>query len=276
MSTIIVLGAGMVGVSTGLALLDHGHDVVLVDRREPGGETSFGNAGVIQAEAVEPYALPRDFRSLVQIAFRCGNDVHYHFDALPGQAIALWQYFRASRPDRHQRASSAYAPMIRRSTADHQPLILAAGADDLIRRDGLYQIYADARRFAKAHREADRLTSMYGVGVKAYDFDEIKKLEPALRTQIAGALRWTDSWSCIDPGGLVTAYGHLFAARGGRIVICDASTFRADRGGWSVSTVEGKISAEHTYRTWALVTRATASFRIPVSYGLQAWLPPTI
>lgn len=54
----IVLGAGMVGVSVAWHLARRGHDVTLVDRREPGRETSFGNAGIIQREAVRPVSLP--------------------------------------------------------------------------------------------------------------------------------------------------------------------------------------------------------------------------
>src|SRR5690606_23130263 len=51
----IVLGAGIIGVSTALQLARKGKRVVLVDRREPGEETSFGNAGLIQREGVVPY-----------------------------------------------------------------------------------------------------------------------------------------------------------------------------------------------------------------------------
>ena len=45
---VIVLGAGIIGVSTALQLARRGKSVVLVDRRGPGEETSFGNAGLIQ------------------------------------------------------------------------------------------------------------------------------------------------------------------------------------------------------------------------------------
>jgi len=42
----IVLGAGIVGVSTAIHLQRRGRSVLLLDRREPGRETSFGNAGI--------------------------------------------------------------------------------------------------------------------------------------------------------------------------------------------------------------------------------------
>ena len=51
---VIVLGAGIVGVSTALHLQQRGRSVVLMDRREPGEETSYGNTGIIQREGVVP------------------------------------------------------------------------------------------------------------------------------------------------------------------------------------------------------------------------------
>jgi D-amino-acid dehydrogenase len=59
---VVVLGAGMVGVSVALHLQRRGRDVVLVDRRGAGEETSYGNAGLIQREAVFPYTFPREIR----------------------------------------------------------------------------------------------------------------------------------------------------------------------------------------------------------------------
>ncbi|MGO7421559.1 FAD-dependent oxidoreductase, partial [Rhizobium ruizarguesonis] len=46
----IVLGAGIVGVSTAIHLQRRGRQVTLIDRKDPGNETSFGNAGLIQRE----------------------------------------------------------------------------------------------------------------------------------------------------------------------------------------------------------------------------------
>ena len=57
---VVVLGAGIVGVSAALALQARGRSVALVDRLpEAAGETSFGNSGIIQTEGVLPYLFPR-------------------------------------------------------------------------------------------------------------------------------------------------------------------------------------------------------------------------
>ena len=54
---VVVLGAGIVGVSIAAHLQRRGRSVALVDRRGAGEETSFGNAGLIQREGVYPYGL---------------------------------------------------------------------------------------------------------------------------------------------------------------------------------------------------------------------------
>ena len=74
----LVIGAGMVGTCTALHLQQRGFEVTLVERRAPGLETSFGNAGLIQREAVEPYAFPREPGFLLNAALGRGAEVHWH------------------------------------------------------------------------------------------------------------------------------------------------------------------------------------------------------
>jgi D-amino-acid dehydrogenase len=57
--SVIVLGAGMIGVSIALHLQRRGAQVVVLDRAPPGEGASFGNAGLIQREAVYPHPFPR-------------------------------------------------------------------------------------------------------------------------------------------------------------------------------------------------------------------------
>jgi D-amino-acid dehydrogenase len=74
---VLVLGAGMVGVSAALHLQARGRNVVLVDRHEKAGEeTSYGNAGLIQCCSVFPYMLPRDLSKLFKYALNRAPEVH--------------------------------------------------------------------------------------------------------------------------------------------------------------------------------------------------------
>ena len=65
---VLVLGAGIVGVCAALQIQARGRDVTLVDRREAGEETSYGNAGLIERASVFPYLFPRDLSALARYA----------------------------------------------------------------------------------------------------------------------------------------------------------------------------------------------------------------
>ena len=99
-SDVVVLGAGIVGISVAVHLQKRGRSVVLVDRRGAAEETSFGNAGLIQREGVYPYGFPHDFSALARYALNRTIDAYYHASALPGLAPFLAKYWTHSRPAR--------------------------------------------------------------------------------------------------------------------------------------------------------------------------------
>jgi D-amino-acid dehydrogenase len=210
----VVLGAGMVGLGTALALQQRGHAVTLVDRKPPGRETSYGNAGIIQREAVEPYAFPRDIATLLRVATGRSNDVNYHLGALWSLLPPLARYWHASAPRRYAPIADAYGKLIAQSIEAHRPLIAEAGADALVSRNGWRQAYRDAAGFEAAAAAARRLTQRAGLDAVVLDSAALAAAEPALCLPLAGAIHWRDPWSISDPGELVARYAQLFLRRG--------------------------------------------------------------
>ena len=125
---VIVLGAGMVGVSVALHLQRRGRDVALIDRRDPGEETSYGNAGLIQREAVIPYTFPREFGVVLSYAMNKRRDAVYHLSALPRIAPWLFQYWRNATPERVERSMRALAPLMAQCVKEHDALIAEVGS----------------------------------------------------------------------------------------------------------------------------------------------------
>lgn len=244
MTEILVLGAGMVGISSALALQEKGHTVIVIERGEPGRETSYGNAGVIQREAAEPYAIPRDFGTLFRYATGQTNDIIYRLTDLPRVAPALLSYFRYSALQRHAIIAQTYAKLIAESTNDHASLIEASGSDNLIRRTGFYQVYRTSRTFDAAASDAERLKKTYGTASKLLDNKALHAEEPALISDVAGAVLWTDSWTTTSPGNLTAAYARLFESRGGKIISADAGGLEKRGASWSLETPEGEVTGE--------------------------------
>ncbi|MFS8047943.1 NAD(P)/FAD-dependent oxidoreductase [Rhizobium sp. BR 314] len=240
----IVLGAGIVGVSTAIHLQRRGRQVVLVDRKEPGRETSFGNAGLIQREGVVPYGFPQQLGLLLRYALNNRVDAHYHLRALPSQLAFLARYWWNSNTKRHQMISRAYAPLIEHSISEHRDLIEAAHAEDLIRKDGWLELYRSNEKRDAEFAEAERLNREFGIGYEALSSAEIATAEPHLRGNFSGALRWRDPWSVLDPHGLISAYRRYFESIGGRVTTGDAVSLGMSGSAWRMVTAEGSIEAE--------------------------------
>ncbi len=239
----IVLGAGIVGVSTAIHLARRGRSVVLVDRRGAGEETSFGNAGLIQREGVVPYGFPQDLTLLMRYGLNNRIDAHYHMRAMPKLVPFLSRYWWHSNKVRHDAIARAYAPLIENSITEHNDLIEAAGAQHLIRKDGWMEIFRTGAKRDAEYAEAERLGREYGVKFVELSAADLAKEEPFLRGDFAGALKWADPWSVLDPHGLTMAYLKYFESLGGRFVKGDATTLTRKSGakGWQVKTDDGPV-----------------------------------
>lgn len=277
MSEAIVLGAGMVGVSAALSLRDRGWNVTLIDRKPPGQETSFGNAGIIQSESVEPYAMPRGIRDLFDIATFRSNDVYYAFRELPLHVSSLLRYWWYSESGRHREIARHYATLIARAAGTHEPIIRRAGADNLIQRSGYRTLYRDGAKFDEALARAKDIEREFGTRFRALDPAETRKEEPALKSAGLGTIHWLEPWTAADPGALVTAYAELFEREGGRFLIGDAESLKAfpSGKGWSVRTRAGTVEAEHVVvalGVWSrgLLERFGARFPMVLKRGYHA------
>lgn len=236
----VVLGAGMVGVSVALHLQQRGWHVVLVDRKAPGLETSFGNAGLIQCEAVYPYAFPRDWGQILHYASNRALDVRYHWSALPREAPFLARYWYHSHPLRHAQIARAWSGLILHSQAEHRALLQHTDAAPPVRESGWLKLFRSARKLDEELHHAQRIQREYGVAFEALDGAALRQREPALQANLAGAVHYTQAWSVDDPGALVQAYARLFVQRGGRVLRGDATSLQQ---GWQVQTEAGTLRA---------------------------------
>src|SRR3954469_11597929 len=160
---VLVLGAGMVGVSAALHLQKRGRRVVLIDRHDTAGEeTSYGNGGLIECASVFPYMFPRDLGQILRYAFLQAPQVQYHFRDLPVFLPWLAKYFLASSPQRALNSAMAELPLIQRSLIEHEALIAEANVPELLRRTGWIKLYRSDATLAVAVSELER-AKQYGV-----------------------------------------------------------------------------------------------------------------
>lgn len=268
MSDCIVLGAGMIGVSVAIHLAERGQSVVLIDRRGVGEETSFGNAGLLQREGVSPHGFPQDLATILRHARNRSIDSHYHWRALPAIGPFLARYWWNSRPDRYRHIQQAYGSLIERSVDEHAELIRKSGASALIRKDGWISGYRSARAFDIASNSADRMKSDYGVEHAKLSGEEFSRTEPNFLKPMAGAIRWTPTWSTTSPHALIRSYADYFRSIGGKICIGDASTLAETKTGWRARCADGVMDAKDAVLAlgpWGRKLSSSFGYRLPLA-----------
>jgi D-amino-acid dehydrogenase len=232
---VLVLGAGMVGVSAALHLQSKGRDVILVDKHENAGEeTSYGNAGIIECASVFPYMFPRDIGQIFSYALNRSPQAYYRFSELPDFLPWLLRYYLASSPARSMHSAMAELPLIQRSLTEHEALITEAGVPELLRRTGWLKLFRSEETLAKAVSDAERVKP-YDVPSEILDAKAIAAREPNLTGDFAGAVYWPTPGFIADPGALAKAYAALFVRKGGRFVVGDARTLTQESGGWRIN-----------------------------------------
>lgn len=238
-SDVIVLGAGMVGVSAALHLQKRGRSVALIDRRGAAEETSYGNGGIIQREAVVPYMFPRGLGNLTHYATNRAPDAVYHLSALPTIAPWLFRHWLASTPEGKAASARALRPLVERCISEHEPFLAEAGVSALVRHTGYLKLYRTEQRLAEvlAVQEAER--KEYGINAVTVDRAAVAALEPHLRDGFAGGIHMLDPVSVSDPGAVGKAYADLFVRNGGSFVEGDARSIENTATGWRVATRQG-------------------------------------
>lgn len=264
---VIVLGAGIVGVSVALHLQDRGRRVALVDRRGPGEETSHGNAGLIERSSVVPYGFPRDVGTLLRYARNRSTDLYWDYRALPSYATWLARYWWESSPQRHAAAARDMLPLIERSVAEHDALVARAGAESLVRASGWLQTWHTGPRFEREAARAERTARDHGLQVAILDAAALRAREPSLAPGFAGALHWLDPKSVADPGALVARYARLFVAEDGTLATGDATTLHRAGDAWTVRAAPDTFSAREAVIAlgpWSDLVFGPLGYRIPL------------
>lgn len=244
---VVVIGAGIVGACTALALVEAGHSVTLVDPAVPGGDqsASFGNGGFISRASIIPMSVPGLWRKVPGYLMDPAGPLTIRPRDLPGLAPWLVRFLRAGSSWAKVRRSAAVLNAFVHDAPDrHVSLSRACGCGELIRQDGLIYAYASRADF-EAEGFAWDIRAANGVTWRELEQDALWNLEPSLAPGHVFAAVIEDSAYCVDPGTYTRTLVECAVQRGARIVRAQATGFRME--GQRLRAVEseaGPICAE--------------------------------
>lgn len=187
---VIVLGAGLLGVTSAYFLRQQGHDVTVVDRQaSPAAETSFANGGQISVSHAEPWANPS--APLKVLKWLGQEDAPLLFRIRADMRQWLWglQFLRECTParTRHNIEQIVRLGTYSRDTLQQLRRDIGIAYDE--RTQGILHFYTSEKEFDGAEGPAAQMRAL-GCDRRVISADEAVKLEPALRhirPQLAGA-----------------------------------------------------------------------------------------
>jgi D-amino-acid dehydrogenase len=264
---VIVLGAGIVGVSAATAARQRGLSVVLIDRREPGSETSYGNAGILSSGSILPLNKPSLWSALP--TYLTNRHVALRWD--PAWAIrnADWlvRFLANATPSRIKPRAVALHGLIGASLKLHRQWIVKADAAHRIRETGWLKAWrSDAVGAAKAEQA---FLAEYGIESRLLDRQAISALEPNILPVYKVGLLHTQTASVDSPGAVVKAYARMFAGSGGEIRQAEIKGIAPDGGNWRVVLADGAISARHVVVAlgpWSADLLRPLGYRVPLAF----------
>jgi D-amino-acid dehydrogenase len=215
--TVLVVGAGVIGLACAFRIAREGLRVIVVDRLEPGRGTSFGNAGHIATESVFPLASPE----VVRGSLRYLLDRESPLRIRPAYAIAIlpWllRFAWAARRSAYERGTAAIVSLVAPAGRDLSELLALAGASKLMHLDGHLVLVERAENVAKSGAEAARMRAQ-GVELDWIDAPSVKKLVPELAAPIEGAWHYKGTGHVDDPYSVSRALEAGIRAAGGEFL----------------------------------------------------------
>ena len=240
---VVVLGAGIVGVSSAYAARQRGLSVVLVDRREPGSETSYGNAGILSSGSIFPLNQPSLFGNLPKYLSNRHPALRWDIGWALKNPGWIARFLASGRASQTKPRALALHGLIKASLKLHRQWIVQAGAGNRISETGWLKAWrSDNLAAAKADQAA--LTE-YGIKSELLDRQGISALEPNILPVYSVGLLHSETASVDSPGNVVRAYARMFAGAGGDVRQAEIRSIARAGDVWRVVLSNGEIHARH-------------------------------
>lgn len=208
---VIVLGAGLLGVTSAYYLRQLGHDVTVVDRQAaPGAETSFANGGQISVSHAEPWANPGAPLKVLRWLGQEAAPLLFRVRADMRQWLWGLQFLRECTPARTRRNIEQIVRLGTYSRAELQRVRAERHLQYDQRTQGILHFYTSQKEFDAAAGPTRQMCEL-GCDRRLVSADEAVRIEPALRhvrSQLAGA-----TYTAADESGDAHRFVQELAAR---------------------------------------------------------------
>jgi len=241
---IIVVGAGIVGVSTAIWLQRGGHQVTIVDRHGPASGTSHGNAGVLAAGAVIPVTTPGLMGKAPKMLIDRDAPLFMKWSYLPKLLPFLARYMTYATDSHVDRYGAAMSMLLHDAVDQHHALADGTGAERFIGREDYCFGYTTRADFeADAYSWGKRTAQ--GFEFEVVDSATYAEYDPVYGDAFEVVVRCKNHGRISDPGRYVKTLCDHFVAQGGTLQIANVDDITVKDGAIdALITPQGELRAD--------------------------------
>ena len=235
---VIVVGAGVIGLSVALAAQARGHAVAVLDREGPAAGASAGTAGAFAFTDILPLASPGILRKAPKWLIDPLGPLTVPPAYAPRIAPWMFRFWRACSPGQVRRSTVAQTALMDLSKAELEPFMEATGTRGMLRKEGNLQVYEGAAEF-RASLAGWKAREEHGIAFQHLDAAGMAEIQPGLSPRFTHGT-FTPGWySIADPKLYVLALAERFLSGGGRIERAEVAGLRPAGVGVALRLADG-------------------------------------
>ena len=232
---VTILGAGIVGICCALSLLERGQRVRLIDRGEPGQETSSGNAGVISPWSIIPQSSPGLWRALPGMLLSRNRPLAVRADTWPRMIPWGLRLLSFGTEGKMRDAANAMEHLCAPSIDLYRRHLAGTGHEGLIRDSHYIHAFRNAADARTAFDSLGyRIRAEKGAPMEVIDHAALKRMEPAIGPAYRAAIAIGAQARCTNPGRMGQVLADKARAMGAEIIRDDVQAINQTGTGWQI------------------------------------------
>ena len=238
MKTVLIVGAGIVGVSSAIWLQRAGYRVIIVDRFGPASGASHGNAGILAAGSIMPIPSPSLLKKLPLILLSNNSPLFLKTSYLPKLLPFLLGYLSHSTTKSVEKYAKAMAPLIHDSVQQHMSLAKGTEAEEFITEVDYCFGYETEKDFSLDHSVWD-LRKELGFKFEICQGSDFSKVDSFYEGLFKVVVRCKNHGRISDPGGYIKALSDHFISQGGELIISNVQDINFRGKNFVRTTIDG-------------------------------------
>ena len=218
MKTIIVIGAGIVGVSTAIWLQRSGFKVTIIDQKGPATGASHGNAGILAASSIIPVPNPSLIKKLPFFLLSKNSPVFFKMSYLPKMFPFLISYLSKSNLREVNKYAERMTPLIFDTVCQHKSLAKGTGAEKFISYQDYCFGYETEENFLN-DKKVWKLRQKHGLPFEVVNGNEFSNFDPFYKDLFDVIVKCKNHGKINDPGLYVKTLCDHFLSQGGELII---------------------------------------------------------